>query len=171
MLIRLSHIVLVAAIGLYMALVVFNNLSDYGSNFDFVSHVLSMDDTFADNAGRWRAIPMPMMHHFAYIGIILTEIAIASLCMIGFVNMWKNRKSDIRAFQAAHSYAIGGLLLGIVLWFVGFVSIGGEWFLMWQSSTWNGTEVAMRNALLFSVILVYITRDIRSDVQGSCDQT
>ncbi|MEM7369845.1 MAG: DUF2165 domain-containing protein [Bacteroidota bacterium] len=154
--IRYSVMSLAAAIGLYMTLVVVNNLTDYGSNFAFVSHVLSMDDTFSANKGMWRAISQPLVHHIAYVLIILTESIIAILCLLGSWNLWKNRFASPKEFRRARKLAVYGLLLGFLLWFTGFVSIGGEWFLMWQSSHWNGTEVAMRNALMFLLVMFYL---------------
>ena len=37
-----------------------------------------------------------------------------------------------------------GTTLGFLVWFTGFLVIGGEWFAMWQSATWNGQEAAFR---------------------------
>ena len=48
---RYSKIAFVWAIALYALLVVFNNLTDYGSNYQFVAHVLKMDTTFPGNRG------------------------------------------------------------------------------------------------------------------------
>ena len=44
--IRLAKILMVAAIALFASLVTFGNLTDYGINFAFVQHVLSMDPIF-----------------------------------------------------------------------------------------------------------------------------
>ena len=49
---RLSKIALVATIALWLALVAFGNLTDYGSNLAFVQHVLAMDSIFPDAAIR-----------------------------------------------------------------------------------------------------------------------
>ena len=156
--IRIAQIVLIASLGLYMAIVVFNNVTDYGSNFAFVSHVLSMDTTFPDNQGMWRSIPSYGVHHVAYVLIILTEAAITTMCFWGAGKLWQKRKASAKAFEQTKPMAIYGLLLGLVLWFVGFVAIGGEWFLMWQSEVWNGTEVAMRNGLMFGLVLLMVSR-------------
>ena len=43
---------------------------NYGSNFDFVQHVLSMDTTFPGNQLKWRAISTPALHHAFYWTII-----------------------------------------------------------------------------------------------------
>ena len=45
-------------------------------------------------------------------------------------------------FMRAKTPAVVGLTLGLLLYMVGFVTIGGEWFAMWQSATWNGQQKA-----------------------------
>lgn len=49
------------AVGLFYLLVVFNNLTDYNSNYQLVHHVLMMDSTFPGNAGMWRAMGFPQV--------------------------------------------------------------------------------------------------------------
>ena len=58
--------VLVAFVGMYFTLVVFNNLTDYNSNYQFVSHVLAMDTVFPENQGMWRSIENPFIHHLFF---------------------------------------------------------------------------------------------------------
>ena len=67
---RLSRISLVATVALFFSLVGLGNVVDYGSNFAFVSHVLSMDDTFRSESLMGRAITAPALHHAAYAFII-----------------------------------------------------------------------------------------------------
>src|SRR5918994_6470166 len=47
---RYAKILMVLALAAFAFLVTFNNITDYGSNFAFVQHVLSMDTTFPGNA-------------------------------------------------------------------------------------------------------------------------
>ena len=54
--IRLVKTSMVASTALFALLVAFNNLVDYGSNYEFVRHTLSMDTTFPGNALMGRAI-------------------------------------------------------------------------------------------------------------------
>ena len=140
---------------LFFALVVFNNVTDYWSNFKFVKHVLSMDTTFPDNEGMWRAMTSPTIHHIFYIGIILAEALAAFLCWKGAIGLFKNRMSP-SLFKTQKAPAVYGLTLGILIWFVGFIVIGGEWFLMWQSSTWNGISAAFRIVTICGVALIYL---------------
>jgi predicted small integral membrane protein len=70
--------------------------------------------------------------------------------------MWRNKEQGSDKYLKGKKRARAGLLLGFILWFVGFVVIGGEWFFMWQSSDWNGMDVAIKNAILFVLVLLYL---------------
>ena len=69
--IRLAKISCAAVIGFYVALVAFGNLSDYWTNFAFVTEVLDMDAVPAASGIRWRAVNSPVLHHVGYILIIV----------------------------------------------------------------------------------------------------
>lgn len=153
---RYSKIMLLWAIALFASSVVFNNVTDYATNYEFVAHVLKMDTTFSDNNGRWRSINTPFWHHAVYRVIIATEFAVAVLCWWGG---WRlvNVIDDANRFNANKGVAVLGLTLGLLLWFTGFITIGGEWFLMWQSKIWNGQQAAFRICVIIGIILVYIS--------------
>ena len=142
----------------YMALVCFNNISDYGSNFAFVQNVSGMTDVFDPALTGWRSLQAPWMHHALYLCIILTELLIAGLLLRGAFNMWRVRRADVATFQASTRWAIIGLGIGVILWFFGFIAVGGEWFLMWQSSKWNGQDNAFSLAIVFLLLLNWIGR-------------
>lgn len=154
---RLSKVILVWSVALFASLVAFNNLTDYDSNFTIIQHVLTMDTTFSDNKGLWRAIESPVIHHMVYGVIILTEFVIAGLCGWGGWRLYQNIKHPA-AFNQAKSLAILGLTLGFILWFTGFMTIGGEWFLMWQSEVANGQQAAFRLVMIIGVVLIYLTQ-------------
>jgi predicted small integral membrane protein len=46
------------------------------------------------------------------------------------------------------------LTAGIMLWLLAFTTIGGEWFLMWQSKDWNGQQAAFRMFTTEALILI-----------------
>ncbi|MBA3754779.1 MAG: DUF2165 domain-containing protein [Nitrosomonas sp.] len=154
---RLSKVILVWSVALFASLVAFNNLTDYDSNFVIVKHILTMDTTFPDNQGLWRVIESPAVHHMVYGVIILTELVIAGLCGWGGWRLYQNIEHPT-AFNQAKSLAILGLTLGFILWFTGFMTIGGEWFLMWQSEIANGQQAAFRLVMIIGVVLVYLTQ-------------
>lgn len=153
---RLSKGVLVAAVALYVTLIVVNNLTDYGSNAAFVHHVLLMDSTFPGNHGMGRAIHMQWIHTAFYDGIIAWEFATAMLLWAGAVQLFRRLRQPAAVFQKAKGTAIVGLTAGLLLWLVAFLIIGGEWFLMWQSTTWNGEEAAFRMVSIIGVVLLYL---------------
>ncbi len=152
---RYSKIALVWSIAFFGSLVVLNNTTDYGSNYAFVSHVLKMDTTFPDNAGMWRAIESPFLYHIAYILIIIIEAVVASLCWGAGFRLLKVVQ-DAKKFNKTKGMAILGLTLGFLLWFTGFITIGGEWFLMWQSKIWNGQQAAFRLTVILGIVLFYV---------------
>ena len=154
---RLSKTAMVAAMGFFATLVAFGNITDYGTNFAFVQHVLMMDTIFPDSAIAYRAITSPALHHAAYIVIIAAETLTAILCWIGAYAMLSRLGDTAPAFNRAKSWAIAGLTLGFLVWQVGFISIGGEWFGMWMSPVWNGTESAFRFFITIIAVLIYVS--------------
>ena len=155
---RTIKIVLVGCVALFAGLVAFNNVVDYGSNFAFVQHVLTMDTTFEWNELKYRAIDEPVLHHGFYWLIILAEALVGILCALGAWNMWQKRKLDKKQFNAAKTLANFGLALGVLLWFTGFMTIGAEWFLMWQSQVWNGQASAFRFIVVLFLVLIFINQ-------------
>ena len=159
---RYSKVALVWAVAFYVSLVVFNNLTDYGSNYEFVAHVLRMDTVFQHNRDTWRAIDTPFVYHAVYFLIIFVEAVIAVLCWLGGFHLFSS-VNDLARFNKAKGVAILGLTLGILLWFTGFIALGGEWFLMWQSKIWNGQQAAFRLLVILGFTLLYLTQPDRVD--------
>ena len=154
--IRAAKAALVAAVALFASLVAFGNVTDYDTNFVFVQHVLSMDTIFQFSTIKYRAITSPALHHAAYAVIIAAEIATAVLCWIGAVMLARALRADAAVFNRSKTYAVVGLTLGFLLWQVGFMSIGGEWFGMWQSQQWNGVPSAFRFLMTIIAVLIFV---------------
>lgn len=154
---RLSKTVLVAAIALFASLVAFGNITDYGTNFAFVMHVFAMDTIFPDAAIKYRAITNPTVQNLGYICIIAAETLTALLCWIGAAAMLRSRNDSAAGFNRAKKLAIAGLTLGFLVWQVGFMSVGGEWFGMWMSKQWNGVPDAFRFFITIIAVLIYVT--------------
>ena len=158
MLIRLAKVSLVASSAFFLLLIVFNNLTDYGSNFEFVRHVLSMDTTFPGNRGMWRAMTSPIIHHVFYALIIVWELVAGVLLAVATGRMWNARAKSTEVWRKATSLAAAGLTLSILQWLIAFIIVGGEWFLMWQSTTWNGQTAAARMFIVFALILIFLNQ-------------
>jgi predicted small integral membrane protein len=102
----------------------------------------------------WRAITNPVAWNLAYIGIIVWESAAAVVLVLATVLLIA---AMVRGeFRTARSVSSIGLLMLVVLFFGGFIAIGGEWFSMWRSTQWNGLDTAFRNGMLAAVTLILI---------------
>ena len=153
---RFSKIALLAAVALFMALIAFNNITDYGSNFDFVQHVLSMDTTFPGNRLKWRAMSTPALHHAFYWTIIAWEGLSGLGIAAGALALWRARRQSAAVFNATKSLAVGALTANLILWFTAFLTVGAEWFVMWQSQVWNGQAAATRMFTCVGLVLLIL---------------
>jgi predicted small integral membrane protein len=166
--VRLAKVLLVAAIALFASLVAFGNITDYNTNLAFVQHVLAMDTIFPFSTIKYRAITDPTLQHLAYAMIIAAEVAVAILCWFGAAMLARHIRADARTFNRAKTFAVIGLGLGFLLWEVGFMSIGGEWFGMWQSQQWNGIPSAFRFLITIIAVLILVAMpDQELDNRGS----
>ncbi len=156
MLERLSKVALVAAVSLFLAIVAYNNVVDYGSNLEFVRHVLSMDSTFSGNQLKGRALTQPWIHHTFYAGIIAWEWVGAISIGCGAWSLWRARKASSADFARSKSLAVAALTANLLLWFTAFLTVGGEWFAMWQSQVWNGQTAAFRMFACIGIILLFL---------------
>jgi predicted small integral membrane protein len=125
LIVRVSKILLVAAVAFFYTLVVFNNLTDYDSNYQFVRHVLLMDSTFPGNHGMWRAMHPLWIHAVFYDSIILWEGVSMVLTWAGAAQLLSAVRKPATAFQHSKRLAIIGLTVSLLMWFVAFLSIGG----------------------------------------------
>jgi predicted small integral membrane protein len=53
---------------------------------------------------------------------------------------------------------VTGITLALLIWFIGFLIVGGKWFAMWQSKTWNGQQAAFRFCLTALAVLLFINQ-------------
>jgi predicted small integral membrane protein len=155
--IRIAKVLVVAALATYALMVAYNNIVDYGSNYEFVRHVLSMDTTFPGNALMHRAVTDETIWRLAYAAIIAAEWLIGFLLVAGALALLGRLRAPAGAFNRAKVWAIAGLTVGFGLWFFGFMVIAGEYFVMWQSKLWNGQEAAFRVATEMLGALVFVT--------------
>ena len=122
---RLSKTLLVAAVALFYTLVVLNNLTDYGSNYAFVHHVLLMDSTFPGNHGMWRAIHPLWMHAAFYDTIIVLggrdDVACCGLEPCNFCARWASRA---RGSRTRRRWRSRGLTVSLLMWLVAFLCVG-----------------------------------------------
>ena len=156
-LIRLAKVTMVGSLAAYAFIVAYNNVADYGSNYQFVRHVLSMDTTFPDNALMHRSITNESIWRAAYALIMAMEGLTALLLAMGAVMLLGRLRAPAEVFNRSKVWAVAGLTVGFALWFFGFMVIAGEYFAMWQSKEWNGQQAAFRITTEILAVLIFVS--------------
>ena len=157
--VRLSKIVMTGGLALFCFLVTLGNIFDYGSNWAFVQHVLSMYTVFPDSNLRWRAVTDPTLQRSVYLAIIAIEGLTGLAFLTATVLMACKLTAPKAEFQHAKGATAVGVLLGFGLRFVGFMVVGGEWFAMWQSQIWNGQDAAFQFTMTILAAGIYVFLD------------
>jgi predicted small integral membrane protein len=147
---RVTKIVIVAVVATFFSIVAYTNIADFKTNHEFVRHVLSMDTTFGSPDLMWRAVEDPALQRAAYWLIIAWEGVTAILCWLGVAALSRAWSAPSADFDRARTFAIAGLLMGLVLYAFGFLVVASEWFAMWQSDKWN----AQATAGMFTTVLI-----------------
>lgn len=157
--------VLTVIMASYITLVAFGNITDFGTNQQFVQHVLEMDTTFNDDDVMWRAIESDALQNIGYVGVIVWETLTAIVLWYG---AWQLFQGLRRGGDWTHARRISsvGVLMILILFGFGFITVGGEWFSMWQSNQWNGLDAALRNFTLAAFTLVLLHLPSRDWFEG-----
>ena len=155
---RIAKVIMVGCLALFALLVTFNNLTDYGTNYAFVRHTLTMDTTFPGNGLLYRRIMSSALWQGAYGLIIAGEGLTGAVFAVAAVLLCRRLRSDAGSFNRAKRLVYLGAALGFLVWFFGFMVVGGEWFQMWQSSTWNGQELAFRFYMTILAVLIFVNQ-------------
>lgn len=150
---------MVASIALFFSIVAFNNLIDSTSNFPALQHVLSMDTTFHVPILMRHAITNPTLQWIAYGLIVAWELLTAMICWVGCFKLLHYISANNTNFHASKSTALIGLFFGFLLYMVGFIIIGSEWFCMWQSPTWNAQTTAGLFVSLILFVMIFLQQE------------
>jgi predicted small integral membrane protein len=156
LIVRLSKIAMTASLAAFAFIVAYDNLVDYGTNYEFVKHVLSMDTTFPGNRLTGRAVSLPALWNAAYAAIIAAEGLTFLLLGIGAVAMFLSLRAPAASFHRTKAWMVAGATVGFLLWFFGFMVVGGEYFAMWQSKDWNGQAAAFRFYMTLLAVLIFV---------------
>jgi predicted small integral membrane protein len=155
---RIAKIVMVGSLALFAFIVAFDNITDYDTNFEFVRHVLSMDTIFPGSMLLYRRVISPALWDFSY-WLIIGEGTTSLVLGIATVALLRHLRSDGARFNRAKRFVFIGTTLGFLVWFFGFMVVGGEWFQMWQSQNWNGQEAAFRFYLTILAVLIFVNQE------------
>ena len=152
--------VFVLMVASYYLVVAFDNITNptnpNASNWPFVQGVLSGDGVPADSGFEWRFIDATWFQAVSYIGIMTMEAITGVLLLIAGVLGLRTARSTSR-WAAAQRWTYVGGLAGLVVFFFGFMVVGGNWFIMYLNSKWNGLEPAFQNSVVTLAMLLLVT--------------
>jgi predicted small integral membrane protein len=152
--------VLVLMVASYYLVVAFDNITNptnpNASNWPFVQGVLSGDGVPADSGFEWRFIDATWFQAASYIGIMVMEAITGILLLVAGILGLRGAKSPVRWATAQRWTYVGGLA-GLIVFFFGFMVVGGNWFIMYLNSKWNGLAPAFQNSMITLVMLVLVT--------------
>ena len=109
---------------------------------------------FDTNSGYSDAITASVVQTAAYMGIIVWEAA-AALVLVYAMVLWITFRRSL-ACEAPRRMASIGLLMLVILFMGGIITMGGEWFQMWRLESWNGLQPAFQNSVLALMALILI---------------
>ncbi|MGV3634554.1 MAG: DUF2165 family protein [Pseudorhodoplanes sp.] len=158
MVVRLAKIAMTAALAAFAFIVTYDNIVDYGTNYEFVKHVLSMDTTFPGNKLMHRAITDPRLWTLGYTAIIAAEGVVFLLLAVATIAMLLALRAPAASFQRAKTWMVAGAAAGFLVWFFGFMVVAGEYFAMWQCKAWNGQEPAFRFYMTLLAVLIFVNQ-------------
>lgn len=149
MAIRYIKIILVVFVGLQAWLYLAANIANWNAGLGAVGYVLSMEGNEFYSAQIFPSVRHPVLVSIAFLIILLGEFLVGALSFKGAHDLWKFRKAGPDAFHIAKKYAILGAAMTLVVWFGGFIVIGGALFQMWQSEVGGGS---FDGAFVYSVM-------------------
>lgn len=167
MILRIIKIVLLLSYGVVIGLDGFNNLVQPGSGFLEVQHVMSMDTTGDDPAYMWRSVDNETLQAIGYGGMIALQLLCGLLIFWAAWRMARTIRCTAASFERAKSMGYLGLGLSVALWLGGFLGLGGYWFMMWLSSSFNATDGSFQQAVSALLVLLVLMHRENDPEAGS----
>ncbi len=156
--IRFFKSVLLLCAASLLTIIFVGNVFLYDINFEYVKHIMSMDDTFHHQKLMLRAVNNPIYYHLAYLAIIILEGLASLFLWIGVYQLFKNITQSANRFNQAKYFGMMGLLFTLVIFIFIFFGIAGEWFASWQSNKWNSKGATMPFVLIFGIIYLILSQ-------------
>jgi predicted small integral membrane protein len=155
---RRLKILMIGGVAVLCGFIFAGNIHDPGSNLLFVQHVFSMDTIIPVSAMADHAIPVPLLWRIGFWLIVIGEGLTAALFALAALELVRARNSTAQDFHQAKRFVFIGAGCGFLVWFIGFLAIGGEWFAMWQSQVWNGQQPAFRIFASILLVLIFVAQ-------------
>ena len=144
----------------YYLVVAFDNITNptnpNASNWPFVQGVLSGDGVPADSGFEWRFIDATWFQAVSYLGIMAMETLTGIVLLIAGV-LGLRRARAAADWSAAQRWTYVGGILGLTVFMFGFMVVGGNWFVMYLNSKYNGLDPASQNIIFTLGMLILVT--------------
>jgi predicted small integral membrane protein len=137
--IRYLKIVLVVFVGLTGLLFVAGNIANWDAGLELVGYVVSMEGHEIYSSHIFPPVTNPALITLAFLLILTGESLVGALSLKGAWDLWSARTGSADDFNAAKTYAVLGTGMAVVVWFGGFIVIGGVLFQMWQTEIGHGS--------------------------------
>ena len=159
MAIRYLKIILVLFVGLQAWFYVAGNIANWDAGLAVIGYVLGMEGHEYYPVHIVPALTSPTVHVIAFLIILTGEFLVGALSLKGALNLWKARRAEAESFNGAKRFAIAGCAMAMVVWFGGFIVLGGALFQMWQTEIGDGSlDGSFVYAVTAGLILLFVDR-------------
>lgn len=159
MAIRYLKIILVLFVGLQAWFYVAGNIANWDSGLAVIAFVLGMEGHEYYPVHIFPALTSSAAHVAAFVIILIGEFLVGALSLKGALDLWRVRNANAEAFHDAKRTAIAGCAMAMVVWFGGFIVIGGALFQMWQTEIGDGSlDGSFVYAVTAGLILLFVDR-------------
>jgi hypothetical protein len=150
----------VLMVALYYVVVAFDNITNpvnpNGSNWPFVKGVISGDGEPANTGFEWRFSNAAWFQAAVYVLVIAGESLAGITLLAAGIGGLRGSANCPRWSRAQRLTYVGGLL-GLAVFFMGFTTVGGNWYIMFLNRKWNGLDPAFQNSVMTAMMLVLVT--------------
>lgn len=157
---RVTTSIFVLMVAAYYLVVGFDNITNptnpNASNWPFVQGVLSGDGVPADSGFEWRFIDATWFQALSYIGIMTMETLTGIVLLIGGIAGLRH-SGTCPGWGRSQRWTYLGGIMGLSVFFFGFLVVGGNWFIMYLNSKWSGMTPAFQNSMATLGMLLLVT--------------
>jgi predicted small integral membrane protein len=152
MLVRQCKILMLIGLAMFVLIATFTDLTENDETFAFVRRVMVMDTDQAI----YRAVESPVAWTIVYWVMVTGQMATGLLYLLGAYRMIQALEEPAATFQDSKALAVAATTAAFSVWFIAVMAIGGEWFLMWRATEWDGQAAAFRYYMTALVVLIFV---------------
>lgn len=133
--IQIIKIALMFCVGAWGLVGVMSNMLDYSAGWEQVKYVMSMEGAAGTPGIEWRSIHSPVLVTIGFSVIYISKLTTGIVCIFSGFKMLQARKANTEAFEAAKQWGVFGCGISVIMLFLCFIVITGEFFEYWRVVT------------------------------------